>query len=145
MKRIMVERIVFDKDEREIKKSWGKDWSRMMKDAKQSGFFLILRGVWNGKTVHTQYAPLSQRETIVLREIVFSDGTTMGIDFNETTLEVLMMSKIKRKAAYDDLITEARSQLVETYRVDGQRIDAATQAVEERKRLTEEGVSWIHD
>lgn len=127
MKKVMVERIVLDKDDREIKKSWGRDWTRMMAEIKKHGRVHILRGIWSGyrseqsKLCHVEYIPTAHVQGLRLQRIVFTDGTTLDLNVTSYDLAGLFFYKAMRKAQYDELVYKARLSMEETYYVGGKQ------------------------
>lgn len=123
MKIVTTERLVFDKGERETKKTWGNDWPRIWKDIKKYGGVAILTGTWSGYTAsqsriaHSEYVPWIHADGMHLRTIVFTDGTTLRVEIRAYTIEQILEWKIRRIRAYDELIREARGAMVETFYV----------------------------
>ena len=134
MKRVMVEHIIFNKEEREIIKSWGSDWRHMRKELKQTGVCHILVGTWSGYTsgqsriCHTEYVPQKHVAGIVLRQIVFTDGTTLDIVVKPLSLEMILLAQnqaYKRRAQYDELVRRARGEMEEIYYIEPKQQYAA--------------------
>lgn len=119
----MIERIVYDADENEIRKSWGLDWSRMMKDFKKYGYCQILIGKWSGysdqqKSIqHVEYVPWGSTDEMRLQSITFSDQTILTIDVQKVALEFILGAKIRRMPHYGILIQNARASMQSVYEV----------------------------
>lgn len=136
MKTVTTTRVVLDKEERAIAKTWGSDWARIKADVKKFGRAAILTGEWSGynsgqrRICHTEYSRNDHSRTMALKQIVFTDGTTLRVEIRAYTLEQILEWKMRRIRAYDELIREARGAMVETFYV-GQ--DNAPIAVEKRE------------
>lgn len=136
MKTVTTTRVVLDKEERAIAKSWGSDWARIKTDVKKYGRACILTGEWSGynagqrRICHTEYSRNDHSRGMALKSIVFTDGTTLRVEIRAYTLEQILGWKMRRIQAYDELIREARGAMVETFYV-GQ--DNAPIAVEKRE------------
>ena len=110
MKEITTTRLVLDKDEREIRKSWGYDWPKMVKDEKKHGHFTVLFGDWSGyrssqyQITHVQYVTPKEAEEIKLRHIGFTDGTSMSIWMVKLTISDLLKKQYRKKLGYSSLI-----------------------------------------
>lgn len=123
MKTITVTRTVLEPWEREIRKTWGEDWKRMKKDQKKEKPFGILTGRWHGPTgsriVHVEYVPGDHAKKIVLREVIFTDGTRMSISVETMSIPWLLAKGHRKKMGYKGLIDEARASCAQTYNVVG--------------------------
>lgn len=123
MKTITVQRVVLNEEERAIAKSWGRQWARMKADIRKHGGVVILTATWSGysasqsRICHTEHVRWEHADDIVLKTIVFTDGTTLAIEVGRYTLEMIMREKVRRITQYDGLVSEARAALVETYSV----------------------------
>jgi len=98
--------------EREIHKSWGQLWPRMLAEARKHGTIRILFGRWSGyhssqqRLVHVDWLPT--KESLTLIGVQFTDNTTMNIWTERLTIPQLLEQKLARKPSYEKLIGEAR-------------------------------------
>lgn len=120
MKKVMTERIVLDPEEREIRKSWGDDWKKIMADMRKFKRACLLIGMWqkNGsverKMYHAEYVKNEHSRGTVLHSIVFPDGT-LNVDIRAFSLEQIFEWKVRRDLRYMDLINAARESLEPVY------------------------------
>lgn len=123
MKTVTTTRVVLDKDERAIAKTWGSDWARIRADVKKYGRACILTGEWSGynsgqrRICHTEYSRNDHSRGMALKQIVFTDGTTLRVEIRAYTIKQILEWKMRRINGYDELIREARGAMVETYYV----------------------------
>ena len=121
MKTVTTTRVVLDKEERAIAKSWGSDWDRIKSDIKKFGRACILTGEWSGynagqrRICHTEYSRNDHSRGMALKSIVFTDGTNLRVEIRAYTMEQIFEWKIERKRQYDQLVREAREAMVETF------------------------------
>lgn len=121
MKSIAVKTIRFQytKEEEAVKKTWGNDWKKVMKDYKNHGACFVLTAVWSGyhsaqsKVVHRQYVPWEFSTD--LETIKFTDGTYLDIRVDIVPLSLLVSQD--RKMTYKSLIREALESGKTTYEV----------------------------
>lgn len=113
MKEVTTTRLVLDKEEREIRKSWGRDWARLRNDAKKYGTCFLLMGDWSGynssqyRLTHCTRISKDEADTIKLRTVRFSDNTTMSVWIVKTTIEQLLNKRWKAAHGYDSLLSQA--------------------------------------
>lgn len=116
MKYVTVKRLVLNKEEKKIRKTWGKDWLAMKREQEKNGGFDLVIADWSGynsnqyRITHIEYdkdmskaVGLKHSSTIVQ----FSDNTTMQIWKEFHTLESVLENRIEKRLSYSDLIRRA--------------------------------------
>ena len=122
---VISSRLVLDKEEREIRHTWGRWWPRMRKEQERKGGFYLLFGDWSGyqssqyRITTIQYIKEEDVKNLKLHTVYFSDNTTMSVWVKKVTIETLLASKWKQRLTYTDLIRKAMATGKETYSVKG--------------------------
>lgn len=121
MKKVLVtyEKLVFNKEELSVVKSWGSQWGLLLKDFKKYGKTTILEGLWSGYEPGSIYEPSSITRKVVsrmrlpygydptLKTVVYTDNTALDFIVKSYDLEDFISKGLRRISGYDSLITRS--------------------------------------
>lgn len=116
MREVTTTRISLTKDEREIAKTYGNDWQRMLAEYRKYGTLYILIGDWSGyrssqyRYTHVVFMPRRRMKVLDVEadwrdHHRFTDNTNMSMWLQEMSIADIINQKIRSVRGYDELTT----------------------------------------
>lgn len=113
MRTVTSTRLVLDKAEQHVRKTWGNDWNRMRNAEKKDGRVYLLEGTWSGynasqsRVCHREFLTKKEADAMKLGIISFTDGTTLDISVIGVSIAEILKNHRVKNMGYSSLVRKA--------------------------------------